>query len=513
MKPNRSLSRCDFCPAVVRGILLLALAVVNSLADSPAPRRPKHLFVDEGEVAQRQNLERVLHHPTPHPDGPVLVGDQPWERWNIGVNGRCLLFDEARQVFQMWYGVYYDDATLPTGTAYRVCYAESKDGVHWSRPALGQSAWGARPDTNLLAVGEVWMRRPNIVRDDRDPDPARRYKMTYVDIFDGQLGIAKGYSADGLKWTLNADRKPWFRGWNHSSNLMGWDESIGAFVFFTRITAGEVMSVGRSTSPDLIQWTAPEVILQPSASEPTLAFKGNAAFFYEGNYLGFLWVFDRAGDRGRKAQGKSSSPTQVADVELVSSRDGVRWQRPFPREFFQPRGTAGAWDAEGITPVAPIVHRDQIWIYYSGWNYPYGTSSLGRVKAGWIEQGVRQQGAVGLATLRLDGFVSLRAGSTTGTITTTPLEPHGILTVNAIIRGELKAAVLDADGNSLAGFGLEECEPLQGDSLRQVVRWRGNRTTADLPAGRTVQFKFTLREGDLFAYWFVPGSSRPSSSP
>jgi hypothetical protein len=109
------------------------------------------------------------------------------------------------------------------------------------------------------------------------------------------------------------------------------------------------------------------------------------------------------------------------------------------------------------------------------------------------------QWAIGLATLRLDGFVSLDAGATSGTLLTRPLElDGGTLTVNARVGGELRVEAL-ADGRPLPGYGAAECLPVRGDGLRQPVRWTGHPNVDGL-RGRTVQLRFTLRDGSLYGF-------------
>jgi hypothetical protein len=258
--------------------------------------------------------------------------------------------------------------------------------------------------------------------------------------------------------------------------------------------AGSPNSIGRSTSPDFATWSEPERVIAPEPSERTKAFKGNAAFFYENLYLGFLWVFDRPQS--------SKNVTQIADTELVFSRDGVKWERAFPNNFFLPRGEAGTWDREGVTPVAPVVYKDKIWIYYSGWNYPYGGAALKPIQEGWIEDGQRMQCAIGLATLRLDGFVSLDAGQELGVLTTKALQVSGSLIVNADIRGELRVEILDDRGQPIPGFSAKECEPIRSDSIRHVVRWKGKSAAALTLRDRPAKLRFTIRNGSLFSFSF-----------
>jgi len=65
------------------------------------------------------------------------------------------------------------------------------------------------------------MRRPNVIKDQHDPDPTRRYKMTYGDYvaeFEDSV-VAKAYSPDGIHWDLDADDDPLYP--RHNANLLG----------------------------------------------------------------------------------------------------------------------------------------------------------------------------------------------------------------------------------------------------------------------------------------------------
>ena len=105
-------------------------------------------------------------------------------------------------------------------------------------------------------------------------------------------------------------------------------------------------------------------------------------------------------------------------------------------------------------------------------------------------------GAICLAVLRRDGFISLDAGEKQGSILTDPFELPGTkLLVNVDApKGELRAEVLDEDGNVLA-----RSEPLAGDLPRGLVKWAEG-DIAEL-RGRTASLHFTLRNGQFYSYW------------
>ena len=100
---------------------------------------------------------------------------------------------------------------------------------------------------------------------------------------------------------------------------------------------------------------------------------------------------------------------------------------------------------------------------------------------------------------RVDGWVSLDAGTSLGTVDTVPLHPDGQrLTVNAdASNGELRIEILDPSGDPISGYGLQDCDPITQDGVRQSVRWRHHHV---LPSARPFSIRFHLRNTRLYSY-------------
>ncbi len=59
---------------------------------------------------------------------PVMIPEHPWK--GFSVMNPYVIYDEKRDVFRMWYA---------SGETYEpnvICYAESKDGIHWEKSLL-----------------------------------------------------------------------------------------------------------------------------------------------------------------------------------------------------------------------------------------------------------------------------------------------------------------------------------------------------------------------------------------
>jgi hypothetical protein len=63
-------------------------------------------------------------------------------------------------------------------------------------------------------------------------------------------------------------------------------------------------------------------------------------------------------------------------------------------------------------------------------------------------------------------------------------------------RGELRVAILEADGRPIRGLSLEDCAPLRSDVTRSPMRWRSD---AVIPADRAIVLHLALRDARLFS--------------
>ena len=146
---------------------------------------------------------------------------------------------------------------------------------------------------------------------------------------------------------------------------------------------------------------------------------------------------------------------------------------------------------------------DELWFYYGAFggdkNRLVPDKSAYGADNGSLN-GIYHNGAMGLAILRRDGFVGLKAEAR-GTVTTRPVRFSGSrLFVNlAAAKGSLKVTVLDRDGQDLAVL-----KPVSGDrtklSVGDVAKF----------AGREVRFRFELEKGTLYAFWVSKDDSGKS---
>ena len=188
-------------------------------------------------------------------------------------------------------------------------------------------------------------------------------------------------------------------------------------------------------------------------------------------------------------------------MELAVSRDLYNWKRVANRDLFL---AVQPWDGETHDTAQlslsgpPIVRENlgEIWVYYNASRFRAHKHDFEESYAKYFDD----MGALSLAKVRLDGFVSLDAEKE-GRLVTIPFDLHGgNLYVNVESqRGELRAAVLDAETmEQLPGSSLADCDPVRGDELRGRLTWQGRSAPG---REKPVRLRFALSQAKLYAFW------------
>ncbi|MHB9110395.1 MAG: hypothetical protein ACYDCO_25360 [Armatimonadota bacterium] len=460
------------------------------------------LFLDNLLVADSHQVTRVWHQPVKYPE-PVLRAEYPWEYNCPALFGTVL---RREGLFRMWY-VAWTREMRP-----QLLYAESDDGVHWRKPALGQyEVCGSRENNVVLHAAD-----PEAIIDDcavieDDADAEWPLKMLYWDssavIPEAERHGGPGYgiwaarSRDGLHWeSLGMVLPQWYDRFNAAPA-----RQHGKFVVLGRAPGstrpgGRGRRVWRTESEDLRHWTEPQLVLQPDEEDPAaMQYYSAVQFDYESLTLGGI-------------ERMYMDPDKL-DTELVFSRDGGwTWQHARTRPRFIEWGAPGAWDSIwlNLSASAPIRRHNRLWFYYSGRSdahhapYPHN------------------YGGIGLATLRMDGFCSLMAGAEEGFVQTPVLRwPGGDLLVNSDARrderahrnytaqftgagGGIRVEVRDTAGRPIDGFTAADCEPLGGNTELEpsgygTACWNRGKSLHEL-TGRDIRLCFRLRDAQLYAF-------------
>ena len=200
----------------------------------------------------------------------------------------------------------------------------------------------------------------------------------------------------------------------------------------------------------------------------------------------------------------------VMEMYLLSSRDGVEWSRFQEHRPFIPRGGEGAYDQFDVeTPTGPLIVGDELWFYYGGNSVHHDWWILGQSQ-GLDAPEVHDPSLSAnghhlcLATMRLDGYVSLGTTVREGYVETKPLfsvAPGLVINGRCGPNGYIQAEVTDVWGNVWDGYSREECERFTGDSVRHRVTWSSPATLNQIIG--PVKLKFYLRDADLYGFRFA----------
>ena len=419
-----------------------------------------------------------------------------------------VIYDTQDRLFKMWY-----DAANYNWSKVFLCYATSRDGIHWDIPNLGLIEYqGSKNNNFVFTAGKEGEIAGGVFKDPVATDRERQYKMIYH--LHNPTGIGVAFSIDGIHWK-NATDKPVIPAAN-SPNSVLWDPRLSKYVAHTRNTAHYYHSdwnnrtdlleelrpgpedfflrreILQSESDDFLKWESRGVIMSADTDDPPQdqQFYNMEWMPYGNVYFGFISVYHTLPSMKTKIT-PGVDWMDTVDVQLAFSRDGRSWNRAGGRDVFMPLGNRpGAFDHKMLfTMQHPIMVGDEIWIYYVGFSGRHGAPSRKEL----------QGGAVGLARLRKDGFVSIDAGE--GTLTTRLLKISGDrLVINADASlGSIKVEILDQDGEPLPGFGLKDARSVIGDQLRHLIQWSGGSDLGYLK-GKKIAFKFHIDRSKLFSF-------------
>ena len=476
--------------------------------------RGRQLFVDSFLISNT-NLTSVYHKANYYDLNPVLKVDRKWELTPEGYEYAApfsdgIWYDDKDGKFKMWYlaGAGYVD-TLKHSLY--TCYAESLDGKTWTKPSLDIVPGTNVVDTMNRDASTVWLDR-------NEKDPSKRWKFFNVEYKPDyiQWQYVLKYSADGIHWSkpvaqsgavsdrctafYNPFTNKWVMSMRHHCNV-----SWRSRAYLEHADPEEAVSLAhrlREGVPDkhIVFWFTPDDKEKRHERYPDVnpGIYNFDAIAYESIMLGFYSQWQ--GPENHIARGLMIPKRN--EIMLGYSRDGFHFARPSHSPFMPVNETDGAWNYGNMQSVngVPLIVGDSLYIYSSG-----------RSKNGvWWDAGV----STGLATLRRDGFVSMRAGNKEGFLTTEKLSFDGkYFFVNADVKAkgaQLKVELLDADGNPIPGFTKRDCVVMRGaDKTKQLITWKGKQDLTDLQ-GRTIRAKFYLTRGDLYAFWISPWASGES---
>jgi len=313
-----------------------------------------HLFSDGAEIAKSDTLRRL----TAMLPSQVKSGkpDAVRPATSSETSGGWIKSEE-NPVLGGPLGTCFDVSVLKEGATFRMWFSwrpkkslalvESRDGVHWSEPAI---VLGPNPATDW----ENDINRPVVVKRDDG------YHLWYTGQARGHSQIGYATSRDGRTWTRASDKPvlspdaPWEKAAVMCPHVM-WDEAARLYrLWYSGGEQYEPDAIGYATSPDGRQWTKAE-------SNPI--FRADPGSAWEKHKVTACQVV-RHGDWFLMFY-IGFRDVNHAQIGLARSRDGiVDWQRHPANPIIRPG--EGKWDHDACYKPYAILNGGRWLLWYNG---------------------------------------------------------------------------------------------------------------------------------------------------
>ncbi len=520
----------SFAPA--RIIALIALVIFASIGQSSifasenevldiGSRR--ELFVDDYLIDQLNGkATQRLHHPVPREI--VIKHEEDWEGTGTGYHS---IFKDG-DIYRMYYKAWHLDLSnkkLDTGRhPIFCCYAESKDGIHWTKPDLGIHEYkGSKKNNIILYPGQFKSvnmdpGHPAIFKDENpNCPPESRYKAILRIL--KPLGLLAFQSADGIHWSPMSNKPVITAGAFDSQNLAFWDpvrkEYRAYWRYFSKDhatglvgTYSGIRAIRTATSKDFIHW-GPHTDLTYVDSPPEQLYTNQIKPYHRAPHL-LIGFPTRYVERGW-----TQSMKDLPELEERRVRSSVsdRYGMAITEGLFMASRNATHFKRWNEAFLPPGIERKGTWQYghqYIGWHLVETKSSLtggapDELSLYSTERYWKGKGScVRRYTLRMDGFVSINAPRDGGELITKPFKFVGNkLSFNfySSAVGGIKVEIQKADGAVIKGFSLEDCDVLFGNSLDRTITWKEKSDLSKL-AGMPIRLRITLDDADLYSIKF-----------
>jgi hypothetical protein len=510
-----SLSICFYAADPAKDTLGLDSVVRHEIIPIGSERQ---LFTDSFLIRQIANVSFRLH--APMPKEIVMIRDARWE--GSGSDFETIFRDgDIIRMYYIGYDLTSSDGTKMNRTVTgkqrvppKLCYAESKDGIHWRKPELGIVSFQGSKKNNIL-----WMdSRINNFTVFKDKNPDCRTQEQYKAVAGGPDGLFAMKSADGIHWSYLSSEPILTRQRFDSQNNAFWDSAHQQYWCYirdfhdktgksTKVTSSGIRDIVHSVSKDFLTWSEPQRLIYPGSPDEALYTNAIRPYYRAPQFfLGFPARYtDREfsaaamhalPDEQHRKRRMSYSPrfgTALSDGLFMSSRDGKNFHR---------------WDEAFIKP-GP--ERKDNWVYGDGFvglgmieTPAEDTTSANEISLYVHENHWKGPTRLRRLTIRMDGFVSLHTSRKPGVVTTKLIIFSGnrlSLNFSTSAAGSIRIGIQDSTGKYFPGFSPEECDEIFGDSVDRCLSWHGNQNLDPL-AGIPVVLIMEMQEADLYSFKF-----------
>ena len=430
-----------------------------------------------------------------------LQPDTPWEKH---IQGATVIQEAGK--YRCWYPIalqqhvresVFDQERQMEMTGGALCYAESTDGFHWTKPPVGDYSFNGSKSNNIVTRLMIF----TIFRDDQGT-PEERYKaFEFAELPTNEVpataaamnrfGLYGAVSPDGYRWKKQP--KPLVRHFCDTFNIGAWDPGLKKYVgYFRGHSLGR--SITRSETDDFQNWPPPYTLMSTGPEEAAGDdLYSNGFTFYPGEpaiRLMFPAMYYRT--------------TDLCDVRMAISSDGqdFNW---VAKEPILDHGKTNEWDA-GMVFAQPNLVRlpdGRLALPYNGYSHTHNgsfhyyykpdefTSLSGLAWATWDEGRL-----AGIEADQQGEFFSLSSEAA----------PGSQIQINARTArgGKIEVQLVQKD-QPVPGFSFAECVPFNGDGRWVPLQWKGKADLSEL-AGKRFQLHFRLSQAKIFGYR-IPGAA------
>ena len=497
----------------------MAIKVSRSLRSVISIGGERECFFD-GELLDPglSSAEIRLHHPVRRE--AVLIHDAPWE--GSGCNYHNFFFDEnwhgtdgryKNGCYRMYYLGWQCPSREPGAKPFHpivACYAESEDGLRWTKPELGLMAFGGNRKNNIVLMEGVnhtgSIDNFMVSRDDNPAcPPEARYKGVGV-----SSGALRAYlSPDGIRFREGEIITS--KGAFDSLNVVFRDPRAGLYRGYIRSfhrtddprVRNPVRDIAFIESADFRNWSDPKLLKFDDGEDIPLYTNVILPYFRAPRLLlgfptryverfGWNGSFEELGGREFRRSRMEIEPRfglAVTDCAFIVSRDGRSFHR-FREAFMRPEIENGVnwvygdcYPARGFasTPNTVPGGPDELSLYAcdNHWS-PRRPSVLNRY------------------TIRMDGFASIHADGAERIAATKPLSYEGTemcINFETSALGYLRITLIDGSGRRFAS-----CETFGNALDRKVVFDDPDAVRRN--SGKPVVIEFRMRDADVYSMQF-----------
>lgn len=432
-------------------------------------------FVDDYLIESMQGVRFVGNTPTER--GKILGFDGPWEGpGSLGMT----VFEDAENIKLYYRGfpnTEGEDDTSVMQTSCLLC-SQKGDGLHFVPAKVNEIDYGGLRENNIVKMDTCCHNFAPFYDTNPNCKPDERYKAIGGILQVG--GIFVYASPDGIHWKQLTEHPVITKGGFDSMNMAFWDSYAGVYRcynrYFDQTTPHPegIRAIQSCVSTDFIHWSEPtpnqyiDGITHQLYTNATRPIPGA-----EHILISLPMRFHATRKKVPEHGGCNDwSYNGVSDLVLMSSRDGVHWDRTVRDAWLAGSTYKHEWTERNFITCGGFIEHGEDFLFYTEKNYRWEDDGL------WAYSIPRYR------------FVSLYADGEGGQVLSKPMRfqtdtIHLNLATSAY--GFVKITILD-----LAGDPIYTSDEIYGNEISYPLTIEGL-------AGKFGRMQIELQEAHLFA--------------